>query len=825
MFAIDYENLNNRETSFDAGWLFSSDDTVGDTDAPARDATWRAVTIPHDWSVEDRSSGRVENDGRAPEPALWSVAGVPDKAGPFDRALSAGRRNSGWTVGGVGWYRKTFPHPSPATSSRIAVRFDGVAVRSDIWINGVHLGGHANPYTPQSWDLTPYLTTDSDNVIIVRARNEGDTSRWYVGSGIYRHVWLTVTDPLHLPDGGVYVTTPTAHPDLSVVQIAVEVRNDRSVGAAAAIRCTVTRPDGTEAGRAHSDPKQVTAATTAGFAVTIPVTHPQLWSPDQPHLYRVRTEIIADEGQVVDATESSFGIRSITLDGSGMRINGREIVLRGANIHHDHGALGAVALARSEERRVARLKEVGFNAIRASHNPFDPAFYRACDRLGMLVVDEYSDVWDTPKTPEDYSSDFWDSWREDLDALVRRDRNHPSVFLWSIGNEIQSERTVEIQAMLVSRVRELDPTRPITQGGSSGYGFGIGFMGPDDPSWKLLDVGDTHYLHDLEDITSRYPDRAFFSSESFAATMHDDWALVTDTPAMFGDFAWTGWDHLGEAGVGQPWLQEVGGPQPDEDMENIGKQSLGSGDFPWYLSGCSDLDILGHRRAQSYYRSVVWGDSDLELAVQRPTPTGEEQVAFSWAWFDELRSWTWGVLGQLMTVRAYTTGDSVTLTLNGATVGTQHLAPSDKRIATFTVPYAPGELIATASRDGQQIAQQRLATVGAPTALRLTPETSAVRATPDDVGYLTIEVVDAQGARVPDAVIPLTVAVSGAGTLAAIANGNPRDVDSFQGPHRHTYQGVAQVIVRPGDKSGVVRVSVTADRLTGATVEIPVYSP
>lgn len=813
-----------RDFSFDAQWRFGLGDFEGAEHPGFDDSGWRELDLPHDWSIEDRHPSTVEDAEATTSPVLWDEVGdIPARIGPFDRDTSGGGRNTGYVIGGVGWYRKHFMMPTLG-SRHAEVRFDGIYENADVWLNGIHLGFVRYGYTSFSLDLTQYLNDGSPNVLAVRVKNLGSNSRWYTGSGIYRHSWMTVTDPLRIAPDGVHVTTPEVSAEKARIEVVVDAINGRDNDVPAMVQTILVAPSGEETLKA-SEPSQLLKGRSSGtFSLTFSIDEPHLWSLQDPAIYSVVTNILVED-HVVDTVTTQFGVRSLAMTGIGFLLNGNPIKMRGANIHHDHGPLGAVALGRSEARRVALLKKAGFNAIRTAHNPFDPAFYEACDRLGMLVINEYVDTWDKSKTPEDTSTNFERWWAHDLERLLKRDRNHPSIVMWSIGNEIADENPTTRQQELATQIRAFDATRPITQGGASGYGFGVGFTGPKDPHWRVLDVGDTHYAHDLGNLQQEHPDKAFIASESFAASIYEDWQLVLDTPAMIGDFAWTAWDHIGEAGVGRPWVQAKGQAAPEENLANITKQAVEGGPYPWYLSWCSDFDILGHRRPQSYYRSVIWGDSPLEIAVERPAPDGQEQCAFSWAWFDELRSWTWDVPeGRELTVRVYTTGNRVELTLNGAVIGSQELAAGHKRIATFTVPYSPGQLTATAFLGETVVGHQSLQTAGRPAKLRVRAESEPLTTSRDDAAYVTVEVVDDTGRLVPDAVVPLSFQVQGAGSLAAVANANPRNLDSFKGPRRWTYLGVAQAIVRPSKDPGLIRLHVSSPGLEADVLMLQVIS-
>jgi beta-galactosidase len=823
-----------RERSFDRGWRFFRGELTG-AEAPSfDDHSWRTLDIPHDWSIEDLPYATSNDGGATTDPAAWSVPpgapapNAPPVIGPFDRQNSPGQAATGYTIGGEGWYRKHFRLHELRGDQHVELRFDGVYQNADFWLNGVYLGFHPYGYTTFAFDLTPYLNPEGTNVLAVRVRNLGQNSRWYSGSGIIRHVWLTTTGPLRIPLWGVGITTPMVSEASAVVHTEVAVANLGPSSSGAQVSVTVLDSHACALLSLKTVPQQIAAGQTSTFKVNLPVTRPTLWSPDSPNRYWARTDILVN-GKVVDSTTTRFGIRSILMDGQhGFLLNGKPLKMRGVSVHHDHGALGAAALDSAEVRRVEVLKAAGFNAVRTSHNPPTPAFLEACDRLGMLVYEEAFDTWQNGKNPEDYHVWFPDWWPRDIDSMVLRDRNHPCIVMWSIGNEIYTPDfannfSPETGKELANRIRSLDSTRPITEGGWAGFLFVLTQSGTvNSVKWNYLDLGDQHYQHDYSVMHAGHPDRALLQSESFPATLYDDWKLVEDNTFAIGDFTWTGWDYLGEAALAKPRLVPVGTP-PDDQLSEA--QFFGGTNYfyPWFNAFSGDIDLIGQRKPQWYYRTVVWGDSPLEMAVERPTPIGMEQRATWWGYYDELQSWTWDVsAGQSMKVRVYTSGDQVRLLLNGTEVGSKTIAASDKRTTTFAVPYAPGELTAIASQAGHEISRKTFTTVGPAAALRLRSDTRGLTTNPNSLAYVVVEVVDNRGQLVPDAVTRVSFDVNGSGELAGIANANPRNVDSFRQPRRYTYHGQALAILHPTDTPGPVQLHARADGLRPATLTLVV---
>jgi beta-galactosidase len=837
-----------RERSFDEGWRFFRGDATG-AEAPAfDDSGWRTLDLPHDWSIEDLPGASADGAATS-DPSLLvpqqppTEPQPPQPIGPFDPQHSEGDGSVGYTIGGIGWYRKHF---EPPAGRHVELRFDGVYQNADVWLNGVHLGFHPYGYTSFAFDLTPHLNRTGTNVLAVRVDNSGRTSRWYSGSGIYRHTWLTTTGPVRIPLWGVHVTTPEVGTRRSVAHVEVSIAN-LAAGQAAAptpaparvtVRVTVLDPRGHVVATRQAPAQDVPAGGTAVAALDVPIRRAALWSPATPSLYTARAEVLAGGGdgggaaggKVVDAVTTPFGIRSVTWNGTvGFQLNGETIKIIGGNIHHDNGPMGAVALGRSEQRRIEIVKAAGFNAVRIAHNPPSAELLDACDRLGMLVLDEFVDMWDTGKNPQDYSVFFAQWWERDLTSMILRDRNHPSVVLWSLGNEITDNTNGQRGAEMARLLRSLDPTRPTTLGGGSTFT-------PDDPSWQYVDVGDVHYNANgkgYAQMHAAHPDKAMTHNETFPATIYQDLTFAEENDWVGGTWVWAAWDYLGEAGIGKTPIPPVGTEASWGDQDVMPGWSLsrtfhhGWGGFgypyPYFQANCGDIDLIGQRKPQNHWRAAVTGRSPVEMLVERPAPPGLEQVGVWWGYYDELASWTWDVpAAHPMVVHVYTAGDSARLLVNGAEVPGGAATAPERAKATFTVPYEPGELTAIALRNGKEIGRTTLVTAGAPVALRLRPDVAGLTTGRDDLAHVLVEVVDARGRVVPDATFGVTFDVGGAGELAGVGNGNPHNVDSFKLPRRHTWHGRALAIVRPAKRPGRVTLTARAPGLRPATLTLEV---
>ncbi|MGC4054841.1 MAG: glycoside hydrolase family 2 TIM barrel-domain containing protein [Paludibaculum sp.] len=819
-----------RNLSFDEDWRFLRADASGAEQPAFDDSTWRTLSLPHDWSVEDLPPRPAHGNG---EGVLWGTAGLPTRVGPFDTELSAGARDTGWFVGGTGWYRKHFRADSLPPGCQVEILFDGVYMNSDVWLNGHLLGSQPYGYTTFAYDLTPHLNRNGANLLAVRVRNEGRNSRWYSGSGIYRHVWLNITGDVRIPTWSLFVTTPEITAQRATVNASASVENRSSATREVEVRLQIL--DGKiPATQSRTVTLSVPAGSTVPLEHTFTLDNPKLWSTGSPHLYRVEAVLLA-ASTPSDSASTSFGVRRVEIDAAnGLRINGEPTKLKGGCLHHDNGLLGACAIDRAEERRIEQMKANGFNAIRTSHNPPSPAFLDACDRLGMLVLDEAFDQWQRQKNPQDYHLYFDKWWQRDLDAMVLRDRNHPCVILWSIGNEIPERAEpvgVETAKRLVGRIRQLDPTRPVTSA-ISGAIQGSESL---DPAFLHLDIGGYNYMWGFyEKDHVRHPERIILGTESFPQHAFQNWQLVEKHSYVLGDFVWTGMDHLGESSIGNAQLSSPGrnGPpgQPPSQFSGLGNiftglKSFGniSLPFPWFNCYCGDIDLIGQLKPQGYYRRILWGLSKLEMAVQRPVPVGQTESISAWGWSDELRSWTWpGCEGRTLKVRVYSTGDQVRLFLGGTEIGNKPISLESQLTAEFEVPYRPGALKAVAYEAGRPVAELTLQTTGNPARIRITADRSEIRRDRNDLSYATVEIVDAAGLLIPDAVVPVTLTVSGAGELAAAGSANPKDPFSFRKRRPKTFHGRCLAILRPRGIAGNITLQAQAEGLTGGTISIRV---
>ncbi len=810
----------------DRGWKFQLGEQQG-AEAPAYgDQSWRTVNLPHDWSIESK----------------------PSK----DNPTGAG---GGFFPAGVGWYRKTFQAPTSWKGRKVSVEFDGIYRDATVYLNGVKLITKPYGYTSFSLDLTGGLKLGGSNTLAVRVDNSAQpNSRWYTGSGIYRHVRLVVTQPEHVAHWGVFITTP----EITAQTAAVKVQTTLAAGAPRSDELVVSTSlyDGKGAEVGSAEAPFSAAGEQPEATQTITIKSPALWSPSSPTLYRAVTQIRRGKS-TVDEVTTNFGIRSLSwAAGTGILLNGKPIKLTGGSVHHDNGPLGAAAFDRAEERRVELLKAAGNNTVRTAHNIPSPAFLDACDRLGLLVLDEPFDTWEAHKVKADYGTDFDANWKADISGMVLRDRNHPAVIIWGIGNEIP-ELTVDKGApfakQLIAEVKVLDTTRPLT----------LAFPGTTtEPKaqavFSQLDI--TGYNYSLEKSYQQdhqaLPDRLMLTTESFPAKAFQLWAISTDHPYVLGDLTWTSMDYLGESGIGA-WTygtpeqaalasqvmngmmttatidKMFNGMASGVDMDAAMKSQSAdpaakaamavlTHDFPWHASDCGDLDLTGFRKPQSYYRDILWnGGNRVYLTVRQPAPAGKAIVAAGWATYPSFPSWSWpGEEGRDLQVEVYSGAEQVRLYLNGKVIGEQPTDRAHEFKASFSVPYTPGEVKAVALRAGQPVAETVLKTTGAAKRLRLTADRTTLNADGQDLAFITVEALDEGGHLVQSADGDVTFALSGPGTIAAVGNGNGQDPGSYTGTERKLFHGRAQVIVRTSERDGKITVRGQSSGLSEASVSM-----
>lgn len=776
------EIRSNRKQLFDYDWKFSLGDESKASDVNFDDNGWRKLDLPHDWSIEGKMEAQnpMGNDG-------------------------------GYFPAGVGWYRKTFTVPASGKGKPVSIYFEGVYMNAQVFINGRSLGIHPYGYTSFSYDLTPYLKYGDKNILSVRVDNsQQKNSRWYSGSGIYRHVWLIATEYIHLDHWGVFITTPEVSVQKAVVQVNAILNNNSDSAKRIVLSTSILEKTSRKAGigelkidlQPHSQQEVVQH---------IPVNNPLLWNTETPNLYTAQIEI-RENKKLLDKVNQPFGIRSIKFStDQGFELNGKTVKLNGGCVHHDNGSLGAAAFDRAEERKAELLKAAGFNAVRTSHNPPSEAFLDACDKLGLLVIDEAFDGWRTEKNKYDYASYFDDWAQRDIDAMVKRDRNHPAVIMWSTGNEIierKKTEAIETARKLSSYVKKNDTTRPVTSA-----------MTTWDKDWAIFDplmaahdiAGYNYQLHRAESDHARVPSRIIVQTESYPRDAFANWNLVQKHSYIIGDFVWTAMDYLGESGIGRyyyPWE-----PEGQHWERNF---------FPWHGAYCGDIDLSGWRKPISHYRNLLYNDKEkLYMAVREPNPDSGVIKETMWAVWPTWESWTWpGKEGKTVDVEVYSKYPAVRLYLNGKLVDEKSTTEQQQFKATFAVSYAPGELRAVGVTGDKEGESTVLRTAGDAFQIKLKADRSTILANGQDLAFVTVEITDKDGNIRPDANNELIFTATGPGTIAAVDNANLKDITPYTSQTRNAWNGRALAIIRSTQISGKIQVKVSSSGLTDALLTI-----
>ncbi|REG96457.1 glycoside hydrolase family 2 TIM barrel-domain containing protein [Flavobacterium aquicola] len=768
---------------FDYDWKFYLGDNNSASTVTFDDTNWRTLDLPHDWSIESDFSPKnpAGNDG----------AYLPT---------------------GIGWYRKTFKTPKESKNKIIIINFEGVYMNSEVFINGKSLGIYPYGYTSFSYELTPYLNNDKENIIAVRVDNSQQKNcRWYSGSGIYRHVWLESKGKVHFANDGIGITTPIIKNNSAAVEISTAIKNDSDQPKNLQLKTIILDPKNNKEVKQVSITVQIDPKSEKIFKQNLIVSNPKLWSPESPHLYSAKVSII-DKEEITDHSIQNFGIRSIRFSATeGFLLNGKPTLLNGGCVHHDNGALGAASYYRAEERKVEILKESGFNAVRTSHNPPSKSFLDACDRLGMMVIDEAFDGWRTKKTEYDYAM-YFDSWYErDVQAMVKRDRNHPSIIMWSIGNEIIERK--EPEAVVTARnlakaVKAIDVTRPVTSA-----------MTTWDKDWEIFDplmaehdvAGYNYELKRAPDDHKRVPSRVIVQTESYPRDAFENWKLVNENKFIIGDFVWTAMDYLGESGIGRwHYTGEVPGEHWERDL------------FPWHGAYCGDIDMMGSRKPISHYRSMLYNNNEkLYLAVKEPNPAPLEIIETRWSVWPTWENWTWPEFtGKEIQVEVYSKYPKVRLYLNDKIVGESDTNINTKFKAVFSVPYSPGQLKAVGVENGKETAPKILKTAGKASKIVLKADRKTIKADGQDLSYVTLEITDEFGTIIPNADLNVQFTISGSGSIIGTDNANIKDVNSYASPARMTWKGKALAVIKSKRTKGEITLSASADGLASETIKI-----
>jgi beta-galactosidase len=774
--------------SFNQDWLFHLGQLSDGQRVDLDDSSWRKLNLPHDWSIE----------------------------GPFDENSPAGT-GGGALNGGLGWYRKSFIVPQTAKGKLLFIDFDGVYRNSEVWINGHYLGKRPYGFSSFQYELTPYVNFGAQNLIAVKVDNsEQPNSRWYSGSGIYRNIWLTTVDPIHVDHWGTWINTPQVSEQNALVAIETTIKNQSARDASLSLLTTILDAAGREVTHS-STPLSIKTNESNVATQKLSISRPILWSDEKPYLYKAVSQVQLN-GRTIDRYETPFGVRFFNFDvKNGFSLNGKRLKIRGVCNHHDLGALGAAVNPRAIERQLEMLKAMGVNGLRTSHNPPAPELLEIADRMGFIVMDEAFDIWKKEKTKFDYHLD-WDAWhKRDLEDMLLRDRNHPSVIIWSIGNEVAEQWGSHPEAGIISKelvgiVKNLDRTRPVTGA--------CNFVSTDNTLITAgnLDLVGTNYAHaEMHKFPQMFPNRPLIYTETtsslatrgsydmpsdqirrwppkwdqplkegnadfscsaydncsapWGSTQEETWKLIKKYDFISGMFIWTGWDYIGE-------------PTP----------------YPWpaISSYFGIIDLAGFPKDTYYMYQSDW--------TTKPV-------------LHLLPHWNWRK-GQPIDVWAYFNSDEVELFLNGKSLGTKRKT-GDELHVSWRVPFEPGTLKAISRRNGKVELTEEVSTAGEPARIVLVPDRKIIKADGTDLSFVTVKVVDKNGVVVPyaDNLVKFQVG-GGGGFLAGVDNGNQISHEGFKAKQRKAFHGLAMAIVQSNGVPAKIEVMASAEGLAPAVITI-----
>ncbi len=808
-----------RDTiNFNEGWRFARFGTMPDGSEKAEiqglektdfnDADWRVLNLPHDWGIE----------------------------GPFRAELPNRTGKLPWA--GIGWYRKTFQSLETDAGKKVFIDFDGAMSDTKVWLNGEYVGEWPYGYASFRLDLTPFLKPGQKNTIAVRLDNKPESSRWYPGGGIYRNVRLVKTEPVHVDHWGIFVTTPEVSAESATVNVKTALSGAGSRRDASDTKnCAAgVSPAPTVEHEVYEVDSDKVVARGNGADCSINVKSPKLWNLETPYLYTLKTTV-KQGGKVVDVVETRFGIRAIQYTAEGFFLNGEKVRMNGVCQHHDLGPLGSAINTRALERQIEILQEMGCNAIRTSHNPPAPELLDLCDRMGMLVQVEAFDCWEKGKAENDYARHFPEWHEKDLRTMIRRDRNHPSVVMWSIGNETREMKKKEdapVSRMLADIARSEDATRPVTFGCNAPQAGFNGFQ-------KTVDLFGYNYKpHLYEKFREENPDQPFYGSETastvssrgeyffpvsddkskgsggwFQVSSYDltapPWANNPDIefaaqdkyPWVFGEFVWTGFDYIGEP---TPYNQDktnllnFSDPEERKRMEEELKK-LGE-NIPPRSSYFGIVDLCGFKKDRFYIYQARWRP---ELPMVHILP--------HWNWPERI--------GEVTPVHVYTSGDEAELFLNGTSLGRKKKGEYEYRLRWDDVVYKPGELKVIAYKNGRPWAEKTMKTTGAAAKLDLAADRAEIAADGSDLSFITVQVSDKEGRLVPRSHNTVRFSISGPGEIIAVGNGDPTSHESFQALERKVFNGLALVVVRSKKgESGPVILTAASEGLSSGRIQV-----
>lgn len=789
------------------------------------------ITLPHDAMIHEQRTQTTKN-----------------------------QHQTGFYPGGVYHYTKRFMVPEEWQEKNVEIEFEGVYTNAMVYINGDYAGGHPNGYSNFYISMNDFLKYGESNEIKVIANNSmEENTRWYSGSGIYRNVNLLVGNALHIVKDGVKITTPEVEEDCATVQLVIQVKNLENKRHQVRVITELRDKEGALAGK-ESTLVSVFANQEQTIRQRILVEEPKLWDVENPNLYDCSVKIVEND-ITLDEVSEHFGIRTLSMNAKyGLKLNGKEIKLRGSCIHHDNGIIGATTLEAAEERRCRQLKEAGFNCIRSAHHPMSKAMLNACDKMGMLVLDELSDMWTRTKNNNDYAQQFPDYWEKDVELLVAKDYNHPSVIMYISGNEIQEAATAkgaELNRKIMEKFKELDANRYVTvsingllacmehmgeimcsimgitmeqmmemmtaqaahtqeasgavvdaANGSTDLMFGpmADAFAANQVVTSLLeefasvtDLTGYNYLtarHEMEH--QLYPNRVILGTETLPRDIVRLWKIVKENPHVIGDMTWTGYDYLGEAGSAVFYYDGRQGFMPN---------------WPISVAYMGDIDIIGYRRPMSYYREIVFGLRKKPfIAVERVNHYGETPNKSAWMWKDEIASWTWkGYEGKPAVINVYSNAQEVELFQNGVSLGRKSVSEEENYFASYETTYQPGTLEAVSYIDGTETGRDILISAAEDVELNVSVENEILKPNGADLAFLTINLKDKDGNSNLQAKKEITITVEGTGTLQGFGSAYPETTNHYDNTKWETYDGYAMAVIRAGSTEGDIKVTLEAE--------------
>ena len=755
-FNSAYAQNGRTITAFDNDWKFYKGDASGAEAAAFNDNDWRSLNVPHDWSIE----------------------------GPYDRANPTSR-GGGYLPSGVGWYRKTFTVAKSDAAKKFAIEFDGIMANSDVWVNGHHLGKRPSGYQSLHYDLSPYLKFGEKNILAVRADNTVQpASRWYTGAGIYRHVRMISTSLVHIGENGTYITTSNVTAKGATLDVVTFVLNEEaSLPHETTVRIQFISPEGKVVASVQKT-QFLKVGELSVFVQKAQIKNPALWNLDKPQLYKAVTTIIFNK-KAADEVTNSFGIRDAHFEAAtGFWLNGANLKIKGVCLHHDGGAFGAAVPLRVWEKRLQSLKDIGVNGIRTSHNAPSPEFLDLCDKMGFLVMDETFDTWNAskPNAEKGYNLYFNDWWEKDTRDQVLRDRNHPSIVIYSIGNEIHDNlndtsgfRKYKMQQDLI---HSLDATRPVTMAlfrpnVSKVYDNGL--------AASMDVVGQNYRENELIAAHEKHPDWKVIGTEN--THVISMWLALRDKPYMSGQFLWTGYDYLGEA------------------------------DWPKVANGQGLFDKTGEQKVVGYQRQSWWDDEPMVYVTRKEGNAGGTVWASDWTPED-------ADIYTSADLQVFSNCDEVELFLNGKSMGAKGRTTDNASPRTWTIPFEKGTLKAVGKNGGKEVAQQELKTAGKASKILLKADKASVQNSWDDAVYITATITDDEGNLVSAADTKIDFSITGPGVIAAVDNGDVSSSEAYQSKSRWSYKGKCIAIIKAAANSGKIIITAAGENLKSGSVTI-----